>query len=381
MNIFLRTVFMCSVTVSAFSSAIPQEVVRPPQGLSSLQSRWEWAKEEVKRRNMERGVWIGYSIDRLMGERSWIGSFDSFRDPNETTLFELITGQRIEVLDERTSDESVKETARQALSKSVRKKTEPQVIKEVVFLFGFKGDPSNPDHLWTIRTSNITLVVDLAGFPLVWLGKAQDDESLAHLEALFPLFVTSGSKEKIIQAVGIHKAGPRVFRFLSRILGSKEPDRVRKGAAFWLGQQDTEEAMKLLMGVARNEKSRRVSENAVFAISQMSLNAATESLIDLGRNAEDREVRKKSVFWLGQRASERVVEKLQEFAYTDKDEEIQKQAVFALSQLKDGEGVTQLIKIAKSHLSPRIRKQAIFALGECDDPRAFEAIVEIARGR
>jgi HEAT repeat protein len=360
-------------------STMSQTVVRAPDGLKSLPECWEWAVREAGKVGGTGGVWIGYSIQRLMSENSWIGSFNSFPEKDEVSLYELITGRQIEFEDRGRDD--LKDAVRKALSRAERKKDEKKVLKEVAFLFEFRGSPADLGTLRTIRTTNITLRVDLDGLSLLWLGTIPAGESVTHLKQLLHDVTSRRASEKLIQAIGLHGNSPGVFEELVDILKRKDQASAREEAAFWLGQLDTISALKLLVETARNDESKKVAEKAIFAISQMTMKEATETLIDLGRNGPSRETRKKAVFWLGQHASRMVIDTLENFVYKDKDEEIQKQAVFALTQLPDNEGVALLIRVAKTHPSPRIRKQAVFWLGECDDPRAFEAIVEIARGK
>lgn len=370
-------VILFLITAGVIACAMSQTVVRAPDGLKALPERWEWAVREAPKAFGTGGVWIGYSIKRLMNEDSWIGSFNSFPEKDEASLYEVITGRRIEFEDR----DDLKEAARKALSRAGRKKFERKVLKEVAFLFEFRGLPSDLETLRTIRTTNITLRVDLDGLPLLWLGTAPAGESVEHLKDLLGDVTSRRASEKIVQSLGLHGNTHGVFEELAGILNRKDAVGLREEAAFWLGQLDTISALKLLAETARTDESKKVSEKAIFAISQMTMLEATESLIDLGRNAPSRETRKKAVFWLGQHASRMVIDTLESFVYKDKDEEIQKQAVFALTQLPDNAGVTHLIRVAKMHPSPRIRKQAVFWLGECDDPRAFETIVEIARGK
>jgi len=378
-DVHTKALFLAIIFSLAVGTIKAQTVVRAPEGLNTLTERWAWAVGETGKLKRTGGVWIGYSIQRLMSENSWIGSFYSFPEKNEPSLYELITGRRIEFEDRDQHD--LKEAARKALSRAEKRKLERKILKEVAFLFEFRGSPSDLETMRTIRTTNITLRVDLDGLPLLWLGTIPSGESVTHLRGLLGKVTSRRGSEKIVQAIGLHGNAPGVFEELVGILNGKAQASIREEAAFWLGQLDTMPALKLLAETARKDESKKVGEKAIFAISQMTMDEATETLIDLGRHGPSRNTRKKAVFWLGQRASRMVIDTLESFVYEDKDEEIQKQAVFALTQLPHDEGVTHLIRVAKTHPSPRIRKQAVFWLGECDDPRAFDAIVEIARGK
>ena len=357
------------------SCSIAQEVRKAPPTLERLSDRWTWAVSQAGDAQFKRGGWIAYSIERLMGEDSWIGSFRTYSGKDEISLYEMITGIHLE-----NPAENLRQTARKALSRSERKQTEKKVIKEVAFLFRFSDPSSVEDHIQEIQPTNIGLSVDLERLPLMWLGKATNDESLDLLKGLFQESSSSKQKRRVIMAYGMHDS-PRAFGLLKGIIEGDDQADVRSDAVFWIGQQNSREALGFLSGIARKEESRKVAEQAVFAISQIQTEDATDVLIDLGKNGPTRDLRKKAVFWLGQHASKKAVESLRDFVYDNEDVEVQKQAVFALTQLDHGEGVTEIIKIAKSHANPAVRKQAIFWLGQSDDPRAFETIVDIAKGK
>src|SRR5437867_4606996 len=83
----------CILSVT-FSRA--QTVVRYPGLPKPLADRWQWAREEASNRGFDNGYWIGYSIERLMGERSMVGCYSSDRQRNRPTLAELIAGMKQE---------------------------------------------------------------------------------------------------------------------------------------------------------------------------------------------------------------------------------------------------------------------------------------------
>src|SRR5260221_382217 len=80
-----------------------QPVLHTPDTSKPLTDRWAWALTQAKTKGFGKDYWIGYSIDRLMGERSYIGSFYSDRRRNTPTLGELLTGMKS---DDRMDDRS-----------------------------------------------------------------------------------------------------------------------------------------------------------------------------------------------------------------------------------------------------------------------------------
>jgi hypothetical protein len=406
-----------------------QEVVRHPDSSQSLNQRWDWAVKQSGQSQFKNGYWIGYSIKRMMEENSTIGSMhiengEIFRDGK--SLSELIYGVELP-LNDRTS----------AKEKSHRK-----VVKDVGLFFLF--DPRD-GALAEVKESTFELSVDFDDFPLLWLGRASDEQSFDLLERLFQPVTSTKIKEALIGAVGLHGPSTRRRILLAGVLSGNEATTVRKQAAFWLGQADDPEALKILRQAAKADRSTEVRKQTVFAMSQMDLPEAEDALfelaraqddrevckdaifwlaqrgsertaaflkeiiykgtdseiqkhtvfalsqmkfseaedvlIELARNQNDRQICKEALFWLAQKASKRAVDLLKETVQNDADTEIQKQAIFAMTQLPDGEGIPVLIEIAQMHKNPAVRKDAIFWLGQSEDSRATDALVQLVRGK
>jgi len=357
---------------------ISQEVVRPPQPGGALAARMDWALKEASHRGFEKGFWAGYSIRKLMGERSSIGTFDH-RSRLEATLEESLSGRRAEY-PTLSREESIKRRARKELD-DMEKEGQPEkkVWKDVAILVRYgKTSRTEPER---VDMSNLDLHFDLKGLPLVWLEEAADEESLDWLKTTYRRVRTEEIKENILAAVGIHQSPDLVIPILDSVLESQEADELRKNASFWLGQQNDRKAYDILIQTAKKDSSSEVKEGAVFAISQIELEESVDGLIGLAKSADDEEVRHQAIFWLGQKASNKATAALKSMAYEGGEPKIQEQAVFALSQLPGHEGVDALIKVAKTHPNAEVRKKAIFWLGETGDPRALEVLIEIIKGK
>jgi HEAT repeat protein len=326
-----------------------------------------------------RAFWVGYSIDRLMGENSHIGTFTDGPGGRDITVAGILAGKGGSTAAIETSQD-VQKAAQAAVEKIDGKgRPEKKVVKELGFFLKFGVD--KPPLLAGFAMSNLDLSFDFEGAPLHWLGKVTEAESLDLISSLYGRNRGDEVREGLIAAAGCHGTAKLALPFLARVLGGDGTDELRKNAAFWTGQLNDPEGLRLLAKTARSDRSEEVREGAVFGISQVELPEAVDELVALARGAEKRDVRKQAVFWLGQMASEKSGGVLEDIALKDSDIEIQEQAVFALSQLPDNQGVDPLIKLAKTHPDPRIRKKAVFWLGECDDPRALEAIIAIIKGK
>ncbi len=373
----LRAVLPLILAATLGGHELPREVVRHPRPGDALSARMEWARREARDRGYKTGFWAAYGISRMMEEHSHIGSFHPGSGENDLTLGEVISGKRLDRSAAASRD--IRATAREVLEGLERKAGPAKTIrKDVALLFRFNGaGRPGPE---AVEISDLDCDFDLKGLPLVWLGGAPDNESLALIRGLYDAGGGEELRKDLIVAAGIHGAPALVIPFLEAVLKSRENDEVRKDAAFWIGQQGGPAALKILRAAALADPSAEVREGAVFGLSQIELEAAVDELIELARTAGNAEVRHEAVFWLGQRASRKAEAALVGFVDKNPDPEVQEQAVFALSELPDDQGVEPLIRIARTHPNPHIRAKAIFWLGECRDPRALDAIVAIVKG-
>ncbi|MCH8127815.1 HEAT repeat domain-containing protein [candidate division KSB1 bacterium] len=373
----LKTLVLTSIIFPLITQA--QDVVKYPNQNDDLSKRWTWAEREAKSGKYRNGVWIGYSIQRLMGENSHIGSFS--RDyQDKITLEELIYGKKADP-DEKLSDkEIIERTIKETLDElKDEKKEERKVLKEVAILFRYESNSKRFEDVKKTKVTNLTLHVNLDELPLIWLGQIEHENSLEFLQDFAEGVTSVEMKKRFTMVIGIHDANKRSIAILKEFATKDEHAEVRKSASFWLGQTHHKEALDILKKIIQSDRSSNVREHAVFAISRMRSQESTDVLIDLAQKSKDFEVRSKAIFWLGQKASRKAEKALEDLVYSDDETKVRKKAVFALTQLPHNKGVPHLIRIAKTHPNIKVRKQAIFWLGQSKDPRAFETIVELIR--
>lgn len=357
----------------------PAQVFDRSAASGPLAAKLDRALAEATKSVPGRAFWVGYAIDRLMEENSHIGSHNSGRAGRDVAIRDILAGKTSPALP-KDAPGDLRDSAKAELDRLERKgQPEKMVLKELGFFL--KYGPGGSPVLAEVRMSNLDLGFDFEGEPLFWLGKAPEDQSLALVEGLYGRNRADEVRENLIAAAGCHGSPKLVLPFLEGVLAGDSADGLRKDAAFWIGQLNDAEGLRLLARTARADRSEEVREGAVFGISQVELPGAVDELISLARDADRRDVRKQAVFWLGQQASEKSGKFLEEVARKDGDLEVQEHALFALSELPENGGLDALIKLAKAHSDPRIRKKAVFWLGESDDPRALEAIIAIIKGK
>ncbi len=356
--------FLLIIQVSSGLNAQP--IVKYAGSDSTLDGHWQWALQQSSRLGGSKGYWIGYSIERLMDESSFIssGKGSTHRLMSQPALEDLIQGDTIQKPPE----------GLRMHESSIFKK-----MKNVAFMFLTSLGSDGGSEIAEMEICTMDLSFNLGGRSVAWLGSSNDDESVRFLERMFDQSNNLPLKKEIVVAIGLHQRSDEPSVFLSRVLSGTEPDEVREKAAFWLSQQDDKNSLAVLGSVARNDKALNVRRQAVFAIGCMDTDSSTDTLIALAQTAEDAKVRGKAAFWLGQKASKKVVAALENIVTDDQVTEVQRQALFGLWQMKDSGSVERLIHIAETHPNPRIRKQAIELLGQSDDPKAVAALIAIVK--
>jgi hypothetical protein len=279
-------------------------------------------------------------------------------------------------------------------------------------------EPSDGSNV-RVEVYNLDRRREYSGYPVYWLGRATNDESLTYLKGIVDSNQSGDATKHSIVAIGLHD-DPRIGGMLEDFVRNSKVDKVRRTAVFWLGQipghnpflvdlvRNEQEsaglrkeaafaigiskdpgAMTALEGLYPTITNREVKKQIIFAASlnrnEDGVSTANRSgddginfLVKVAESDTDRELRKQALFWLGQRAGKRSLEVLGAVVEkSDDDTEVQKQAVFAISQRSRDEAIPLLIKIAKTHPKPAVRKQAIFWLGQTGDERALEFFKEI----
>src|SRR5207247_455586 len=89
---------------------------------------------------------------------------------------------------------------------------------------------------------------------------------------------------------------------------TERDQEAKKQAIFWLGQKAGERSLKALGDtVNSNDEETEVQKQAVFAISRRQKDEAVPLLIKIAKTHPKAAVRKQAIFWLGQTGDERAV--------------------------------------------------------------------------
>jgi HEAT repeat protein len=374
------TLFLSSVLLIVFiSTSAPAQRERfiNVDG-PDLRSRIESAIRMARSSSTQTSFWVAYGFDVRPG----ISVDTSYSDVHGTTY---VSGTSINIWDD---------SGRMIETRNLG-----------VFLL----HDSDGRSISRVEVYNLDRQREYSRYPVYWLGRAGNQESLALLKNLALSNETERVAKTATMAIGLHD-DPQVGPLLKEIVRNSSNKEARSSAVFWLGQVPGEQAF--LTDLVRNEQetteirkqaafaigiskdasalaalqslypaitTREVKKQIIFASSiNKSSDAAVDFLVKVASDDPDRELKKQALFWLGQKAGKRALEVLgKTVESTDAETEVQKHAVFAISQRSRDESIPLLIKIAKTHPKPEVRKQAIFWLGQTGDERALAFFKEI----
>ena len=226
--------------------------------------------------------------------------------------------------------------------------------------------------------------LDFAGLPLYWLEAVNPDQSVAFLADLVQKANSDADEtgygndlgHQAVMAIAMHDV-PAADQMLEKLIQPNEPLSLRENVAFWLGVERGKAGLDLLRKYGVQDKDERFRQKVTFAISQNKDPEAIKDLIGMARNDQSGEVRGQALFWLAQIGGRKEAAEITSSIANDPDTEVKKKAVFALSQIHNGEGVPLLIQVARTNPNPAVRKQAFFWLGQSRDPRALDFIEEV----
>lgn len=250
---------------------------------------------------------------------------------------------------------------------------------------------------------------DYSGYPVYWMGRAANDESLSFLKSLIDTTRSSDVAERATDAIGLHD-DPRVEAMLKELIQSSRVEKVRATAVSSLGHFPGQSPF--LAGLIRNEResldlrkeaadalgespdatalstlerlysevgNREVKREILDSISDnRDEAAAARFLIKVSETEPDRELRREAIDGLGESqdpASLKALEKI--INDRNNDSEMQREAVDAISEREKDVAVPLLSKIAKTHASAEVRREAIDQLGEIPGQLSF--LVDVAR--
>jgi HEAT repeat protein len=169
---------------------------------------------------------------------------------------------------------------------------------------------------------------------------------------------------------------PKAVQMLVEVAEGNGPLEIRKTAIFALANTEREGAIDELVKIYDSKPDPEIGRQVIFALSQINSPRAEAKIVEVAKNSSELDVRKQAIFWLGQRGR---VDLLISLYDSEPDLDVKAQIIFAMSQSRKHEAVTKLIDIARNDKSVELRRRAIFGLSQIKDPEVEKFLEDLLR--
>jgi HEAT repeat protein len=140
------------------------------------------------------------------------------------------------------------------------------------------------------------------------LGVSSDPSSLTLLMSLYETVANRELKRNLIHSISIHQSQDAAIDFLIKLAKTERDSETRNQALFWLGHKAGEKSLGVIKDVVEKEDAdTEVQKHAVFVLSRRPVEEAVPLLIKIARTHQKPEVRKQAMFWLGRTGDPRAL--------------------------------------------------------------------------
>jgi HEAT repeat protein len=252
-------------------------------------------------------------------------------------------------------------------------------------VFLLRDGASGGGAITRMEIYNLDRKREYSSYPVYWLGRAANEESLNYLRGiaesnLAPTSTTNAGllNQHATLAIALHDDA-RVGAMLKTFVGSSRHAKVRSTAVYWLGQIGGE--TEFLAAIVRNNnETADVRRQAAHAIGESRDRAALTTLQSLYDQITEREVKRGIIHAVSDNENKEGAQAfLLKVAKTDADKESRRTAVHALGDEGRDSVIDELMSIMSNDQDMDVRRSVLHALAEIKTPRAQAKILEVAR--
>lgn len=254
---------------------------------------------------------------------------------------------------------------------------------------------SRNNQITRMEVYNLERKREYSGYPVYWLGRANNEESLNYLRALAGSAPLTMLSERAVLGIAIHDDA-RVAGMLKTFIGNSQNPRVRSSSVYWLGQIGGEQtfladlvrnaseetkirrqaahsigegrdrgALNMLQSLYENVKELEVRRGIIQAAgNSYEKEAAFAFLIKVARSDPEKQSRRTAVQQLGELDRPNIVEELSRLYASETDAEVKRAVLHALAETKSPGAQARLLELARTEPNPDLRKRAIHVLAE-----------------
>jgi HEAT repeat protein len=249
---------------------------------------------------------------------------------------------------------------------------------------------------------------EYSNYPVYWLGRAGNEESLNYLLGV----VESSRPDRVIEvatvALAVHD-DRRVGDMLKGLVRQAKNKEVRETSVYWLGHiggeqaflsdlvkneredKDLREAAAHAVGLSRDEAALSAIQSLYAVVSDGDVRAAlvhsaahneneaaaSAFLLRVARTDKDNDVKAQAIHRLGQFDTEQIVDELMKIYVADRVDDVRQAVLHALSQMSNARAHARLLEIARSGDDIESRTQAIHWLGQRGEPGTLDELMSI----
>jgi HEAT repeat protein len=234
------------------------------------------------------------------------------------------------------------------------------------------------NQITRLEIYNLERKREYSGYPVYWLGRANNEESLNYLRAIAAASPLDTLSERAVIGIAVHDDA-RVGGMLKNFVISSPNQRIRSSAVYWLGQTGGE--MAFLATLVRNEsEDKKLRRSAAHSIGESHDRGTLATLKSLYEEVKDAEVRRSVISAAGHSDEEQLAFPfLLGVAKNDTDWESRRTAVRQLGHFQRDDTVDELGKIFTSESNLDIKKAALRSLAETKSAKAQARLLEVAR--
>src|SRR6201988_979807 len=255
-------------------------------------------------------------------------------------------------------------------------------------------DPAS-NQITRMEVFNLERKREYSGYPVYWLGRANNEESLNYLRALAAAAPLDLLSERAGLGIALHDDS-RVGGMLRGFVASSPNQKIRSSSIYWLGQVGGELAFltSLVRSDAEDTKLRRQAAHAIGQSHDRGTMAALQGLYDtvkdqevhqgvisaagnsdegptayvfllsVVKNDQDIESRRIAVRQLGHFERDDAADELFKIYTNDTNSEVRRAALRAMAETKSAKAQARLSEVARADPNFEMRKQAIRLIGE-----------------
>lgn len=238
-------------------------------------------------------------------------------------------------------------------------------------------DPST-NQITRMEIFNLERKREYSGYPVYWLSRANNEESLNYLRALVAAAPLDVLSERAVLGIALHD-DQRVAGMLRNFIVSSLNQRIRSTAVYWLGQVGGE--TEFLAGMVRNEaEDKKLRRSAAYALGESHERGTLATLQNLYDTIKDVEIRRSIIGAVGN--SNELVPAftfLLAVAKNDAEVDSRRAAVRELGQFQREDTADELMKIYATDANVDLKRAALRSLAETKNPKAQTRLIEVAR--